>query len=93
MPNYTGIPTDTYLNCCTRCGSIFETREEHRELCGECLDEINDSIVKDANAKRAEQRQKVRPTRSASGMSIGEIVKKATALKMSYGEYVRRFGG
>lgn len=92
MPNYIGIPTNTYLGCCVRCGSIFETREEHRDTCDDCIDYIS-SIFKDENTTPLEQRLNLRPTRSASGMSIGEIVKKATELKMSYGEYVRRFGG
>lgn len=93
MPNYTGIPTNTYLNCCVHCGQLFSSRHNFRELCLRCTEKLNNKLAKDAEAKRAEQRRKVRPTRSASGMSIGEIVRESTKLHMSYGEYVRRYGG
>lgn len=86
---------------CEYCGESFtiDPKSPHKKYCDACMDKFGKHVYDKVTARRMreekqkefeEQKKAMRP-RSKPKVSIKDIVVKATAVGLSYGEYVSRY--
>ena len=79
------------VKCCERCGQIFRTRSNEKEICSKCTSYLNALA-----AKRAMRQKSCKTSSSELGkgerLTITQISRLAAEKGMSYGEYVEKFG-
>lgn len=79
------------VKCCERCGKIFRTRSNEKEICSKCVSYLNALA-----AKRAMRQKSCKTSSSEPGkgerLTIAQISRLAAEKGMSYGEYVEKFG-
>lgn len=79
------------VKCCERCGKIFRTRSNEKEICSKCVSYLNALA-----AKRAMRQKSCKTSSSELGkgerLTIAQISRLAAEKGMSYGEYVEKFG-
>lgn len=86
----------TYQHTCTRCGTEYVSKSATGKYCSVCRRIVaNEQKARWAYEQEAKYGKPEPPKRKAKkgNAGIAEIVKKATAMGLSYGEYVSKFGG
>ena len=84
-----------YEHICTRCGKKYDSRKAQGKYCPDCRPIVCNQQKMEWAARNGkydyEPAPKKRITKGNEG--ITDIVKKAAALGMSYGQYMSKYGG
>lgn len=82
--------TNFFTKCCERCGKIFRTRSNEKEICSKCVSYLNALA-----AKRAVRKSTCKASSgvgSGERLTIAEICRLAAEQGLSYGKYVEKYG-